>query len=72
MPDDSITISPGPQFMSAMLLAIAADALQIFVFPAFVAGALSPPTTCSTWASPSRWFACSDGTGNFCHHFSPS
>ena len=42
MPDDSITISPGPQFMTAMALAVAADALQIFVFPAFVEGALSP------------------------------
>ena len=42
MPDDSITISPDPQFMSAMVVAIAADALQIFIFPAFVAGALSP------------------------------
>ena len=42
MPDDSITISPGPQFMTAMVLAIAADALQLLVFPAFVAGAISP------------------------------
>jgi hypothetical protein len=40
--DDSITISPGPQFVTAMALAIVADALQIFVFPAFVEGALSP------------------------------
>jgi hypothetical protein len=40
--DDSITISPGPQFLSAMVLAIVADALQIFVFPLFVEGALSP------------------------------
>src|SRR6202161_119209 len=42
MADDSITISPGPQFVTAMALAIAADALQIFVFPMFVEGALSP------------------------------
>ena len=42
MPDDTITISPGPQFRSAMLLAIVADALQLVVFPLFVAGALSP------------------------------
>ncbi|HXJ88348.1 MAG TPA: hypothetical protein VMS18_16115 [Candidatus Binatia bacterium] len=42
MADDSITISPGPQFRVAMLLAIVADALQLVVFPAFVAGALSP------------------------------
>jgi hypothetical protein len=40
--DDSITISPGPQFVTAMALAIVADALQIFVFPLFVEGALSP------------------------------
>jgi len=42
MPDDQITISPGPQFMTAMAIAIAADALQLLVFPAFVEGALSP------------------------------
>jgi len=42
MGDDSITISPGWQFRFAMLLAIAADVLQIAVFPAFVEGALSP------------------------------
>jgi hypothetical protein len=42
MTDDSITISPGPQFKTAMLLAIAADALQLAVFPLFVEGALSP------------------------------
>jgi hypothetical protein len=40
--DEPITISPGPQFRTAMALAIAADALQLVVFPAFVAGALSP------------------------------
>ncbi len=42
MTDDSITISPGPQFRTAMLLAIVADALQLVVFPVFVEGALSP------------------------------
>ena len=42
MSDDSITISPGPQFRLAMLLAICADALQLRVFPALVEGALSP------------------------------
>ena len=42
MADDSITISPGPQFRSAMILAIVADALQIVIFPVFAAGALSP------------------------------
>ena len=43
MSDDSVTLSPGPQFRLAMLLAMVADALQLIVFPAFVAGALSPP-----------------------------
>jgi len=42
MPDD-ITISPGPPFRTAMLVAILADALQLVVFPVFVAGAMSPP-----------------------------
>lgn len=42
MADDSITIAPGPQFKTAMLLAVAADILQIAVFPMFVEGALSP------------------------------
>ena len=42
MTDDKITISPGPNFMAAMLLAVAADALQLVVFPIFVEGALSP------------------------------
>jgi hypothetical protein len=42
MTDDTITISPGPNFRAAMLLAIVADALQLVVFPLFVAGALSP------------------------------
>jgi hypothetical protein len=42
MTDDTITVSPGPNFRTAMLLAIAADALQLVLFPAFVAGGLSP------------------------------
>jgi len=39
---DTVTISPGPRFRAAMVLAIVADALQIVVFPLFVEGALSP------------------------------
>lgn len=39
---DSISVSPGPQFRTAMMLAIAADALQLIIFPVFVAGAVSP------------------------------
>jgi hypothetical protein len=42
MADDSVTISPGPQFLTAMLLAVIADAIQLIVFPLFVAGAISP------------------------------
>jgi len=42
MEDNSITVSPGPQFVTAMVLAIAADALQIALLPLFVEGALSP------------------------------
>ena len=42
MPDDSITISPGPKFKTAMLIAIVADALQLAIFPMFVEGAFSP------------------------------
>jgi hypothetical protein len=42
MTEDSITISPGPRFQTAMIVAIVADALQIVIFPAFVEGAVSP------------------------------
>jgi hypothetical protein len=42
MTEGSITISPGPRFQAAMILAIIADALQIVIFPAFVGGAISP------------------------------
>jgi len=39
---DTITISPRLRFRIALILAIAADALQIVVFPLFVEGAPSP------------------------------
>ncbi len=42
MTQDTITISPGPRFRAAMVLAVVADALQLIVFPLFVEGALSP------------------------------
>ena len=42
MTDDTIVVSPGPRFRTAMVLAILADALQVVVFPLFVAGAASP------------------------------
>ena len=42
MTQDTVTISPGSHFRTAMVLAIIADALQIVVFPLFVEGALSP------------------------------
>ena len=37
-----ILLSPRSRFRAAMILAMAADALQIFVFPLFAEGALSP------------------------------
>jgi hypothetical protein len=42
MPEETVTISPGPSFRTAMVLAVLADALQIIVFPVFVEGAISP------------------------------
>lgn len=42
MSDDKITISAGPRFQAAMILAIVADALQIAIFPVFAEGAMSP------------------------------
>ena len=42
MTDNAIVVSPGPRFRTAMVLAILADALQVVVFPLFVAGAASP------------------------------
>ncbi|MGA3333606.1 MAG: hypothetical protein ABSC62_05520 [Terracidiphilus sp.] len=40
---DAVTISPGPRFKAALILAILADVFQIVVFPLFVEGAASPP-----------------------------
>src|SRR5947208_17175428 len=40
--EDPISLSPRSRFRAAMILAMAADALQIFVFPLFAEGALSP------------------------------
>lgn len=42
MPDNTIPKSFRWRFQTAMVLAMAADALQIFVFPSFAEGALSP------------------------------
>ncbi len=42
MTDDTVTISPGPRLRAAMILAVIADALQLVVFPLFIAGAESP------------------------------
>jgi hypothetical protein len=39
---DSITISPRSRLRAAMVLAIAADILQLAIFPLFVEGAESP------------------------------
>ena len=40
--EDARPVSVRRRFQAAMLLAMAADALQIFVFPLFTTGALSP------------------------------
>jgi hypothetical protein len=40
--DEPIRLSLRSRFRAAMILAMAADALQIFVFPLFAEGALSP------------------------------
>jgi hypothetical protein len=42
MSDDALTFSPGARFKAAMMLAVAADALQIIILPMFVEGAMSP------------------------------
>lgn len=42
MVEDSLLTSPRSRFQAAMILALAADALQIFVLPFFAEGALSP------------------------------
>jgi hypothetical protein len=40
--ESSITISPGPRFRAALILAVIADALQLVVFPLFIEGGVSP------------------------------
>ena len=40
--ENSIRITPGPQFRIALLLAVVADALQLAFLPFFVEGAESP------------------------------
>ncbi len=42
MPEEPVPLSPRARFRAALLLAAAADALQIIVFPLFLEGALSP------------------------------
>lgn len=42
MIEDAARPPVGKRFQAAMILALAADALQIFVFPLFAEGALSP------------------------------
>lgn len=39
---DSLLVSPRSRFRAGLLLALAADALQLFIFPLFAEGALSP------------------------------
>jgi len=38
----SVTLSAGPRLRAAMIVAIAADVLQMAIFPLFIAGAESP------------------------------
>lgn len=40
--EDRISISPRTRFRIAMVLAMATDAFQVFVFPLFAEGAFSP------------------------------
>src|SRR5437868_13873857 len=40
--EDATPLSPRTRFRAAMILAMAADAVQIFGFPLFAEGALSP------------------------------
>jgi hypothetical protein len=42
MPDELSSLSARSRFRAGMILAMAADALQLFVFPMFAEGALSP------------------------------
>ena len=42
MTEDLLPLSPRSRFRAAMILAMAADALQIFFFPLFAEGALAP------------------------------
>src|SRR5271165_675239 len=70
--DDSITISPGPQFLTAMVLAIVADTLQLVVFPLFVEGALSPADDLLDLGVGAAMIQLLAGTGNFCPRFWPS
>jgi hypothetical protein len=42
MADDAVKITAGPRLKIAMMIAVAADVLQLAVFPYFVEGAMSP------------------------------
>lgn len=42
MPDDLNSLSIRSRFRFSLILAMAADALQLFIFPMFAEGALSP------------------------------
>lgn len=42
LPQNELALSPRTRFRAALLLAMMADALQVFVFPLFVEGGLSP------------------------------
>lgn len=40
--EDAIKVSPGPKMKVALFVALAADIVQLIVFPLFIAGAESP------------------------------
>lgn len=72
---EDVTIVEGPiplsarsRFRIAVILAIAADALQIFVFPLFSEGALSPADDVLDLAVGVILVRSLVGIGNFCQH----
>ena len=66
MIETSISARTRWQFQTAMILAISADALQLFVMPLFAEGALSPADDVLDVAMRQSWCACLDGIGSFC------
>src|SRR5229473_978973 len=70
--EDRTPLSPRTRFRAAMILAMAADALQIVVFPLFAEGALSPADDVLDLVVAAVLFNYSAGAGNFCPHSLPT